>query len=242
MQPNSQVLRMLEAMGRAPDPADPVVTITLAGAKELLKLLDDGRPEVLDDRLWVNELRAAIDQEQPELWGTWSVGPNEFHPSISKEGAERDRRETLDALARIGQEQGKEWPEIAIEVIRSPREPDEHWRTVAESEHEQAQAWKSKAQTLQAELDALRTKERLASYWRSPQDLPERDQMVVVLRDAGRVSNGLHPGYRSGRWLEISHYMGPGFVCDLLSTGHVIGWVPVEELNRSRDSAPEAPA
>lgn len=242
MQPTSQMLQMLEAMSRAPDPADPVVTITLAGAKELLKLLDDGRPEALDDRLWVNELRAAIDQEQPELWGTWSVGPNEFHPSMSKEDAERDRRETLDTLARIGKDQGKEWPEIAIEVVRSPREPEEHWQTLAENEHQQARAWKSKAQELQAELDALQAKERLASYWRSPSDRPEAEQMVVVLRDAGHVGNGLHPGHRSGRWLEITYYMAPAFVCDMMSTGHVIGWVPVEELNRSRDFSLEAPA
>ena len=131
------VLEMLEAMSATPDPADPVVTITLAGAKELLKLLDDGRPEALDDRLHVNELRAAIDQEQPELWGTWHPGPNEFHPSLSKEAAEKDRVETLDAIERIRHSQGDEckgWPETVIDVCRSPLEPESHWQELAESQ------------------------------------------------------------------------------------------------------------
>lgn len=153
------VLEMLEAMSATPDPADPVVTITLAGAKELLKLLDDGRPEALDDRLFVNELRSAIDQEQPELWGTWSPGPNEFHPSLSKESAERDRAETLAAINSIRQAQGdagEGWPEIVIEVCRSPLEPEEHWQEIAESQTDRAENLVRLVSELQREIEQLK--------------------------------------------------------------------------------------
>ena len=80
---------------------------------------------------------------------------------------------------------------------------------------------------LKAENEALR---RRAEFWRSPDDMPESGAEVVALRDAGIVGNGLHPGSRTGRWLELTTTFGRMFACDAISTGRVIGWVPVEEF------------
>jgi len=67
-------------------------------------------------------------------------------------------------------------------------------------------------------------------YWISPEQPPSENIQVIVLRDAGAVGNPAHPGHRTGRWLERSNWNGRSFVCDLLSTGRVIGWVPASEL------------
>lgn len=76
----------------------------------------------------------------------------------------------------------------------------------------------------------LRQQGRLASYWHSPSTPPDEGVEVVVLRDAGFAGNSTHPGHRSGRWLERTVWSQGGFVCDLISTGKVIGWVPANEL------------
>lgn len=80
---------------------------------------------------------------------------------------------------------------------------------------------------LKAENEALR---RRAEFWRSPGDMPESGAEVVALRDAGSVGNGLHPGSRTGRWLELTTTFGSMFACDAISTGRVIGWAPAEEF------------
>lgn len=71
---------------------------------------------------------------------------------------------------------------------------------------------------------------RLAGFWRSPKDMPPEDTQVVVLRDAGHVGNGEHPGHRTGRWLELTTASRLLFICDALSTGNVIGWVGADEF------------
>ena len=71
---------------------------------------------------------------------------------------------------------------------------------------------------------------RLAGFWRSPKEMPPEDAQVVVLRDAGTVGNGQHPGHRCGRWLELTTASRLLFTCDALSTGNVIGWVGADEF------------
>jgi hypothetical protein len=73
---------------------------------------------------------------------------------------------------------------------------------------------------------------RLAGFWRSPAEIPAAGLVVVVLRDAGTVGNGQHPGHRSGRWLELTTTCRRAFACDMISTGSVIGWVGIEEFQR----------
>lgn len=71
---------------------------------------------------------------------------------------------------------------------------------------------------------------RLAGFWRSPKEMPADGALVVVLRDAGNVGNGLHAGHRAGRWLELTAADGAMFLCDMISTGNVIGWVGADEF------------
>jgi hypothetical protein len=73
---------------------------------------------------------------------------------------------------------------------------------------------------------------RLAGFWRSPKEMPSEGAQVVVLRDAGHVGNGEHSGHRTGRWLELTTASRQVFVCDMFSTGNVIGWVGVAEFQR----------
>jgi hypothetical protein len=76
---------------------------------------------------------------------------------------------------------------------------------------------------------------RLAGFWRSPKEMPSEGAQVVVLRDAGHVGNGQHPGHRCGRWLELTTAMGLMFSCDAISTGNVIGWVGADEFKGLED-------
>lgn len=71
---------------------------------------------------------------------------------------------------------------------------------------------------------------RLAGFWRSPKDMPPEGVPLVVLRDAGAVGNDLHAGHRTGRWLELTAADGAMFLCDMISTGNVIGWVGADEF------------
>lgn len=153
------ILQMLDAMSATPDPAAPVITLSLESAKQLEKLLDDGQPQWLEARPAVLELREALGQEQPVLWGTWSPGPNEFHPSMGKEEAEADRVSTLAIMDAFRQKQAKDcehWPEVVIEVCRSPMEPAEHWQTMAENHHDLIGRLQAHVKTLEAELAALK--------------------------------------------------------------------------------------
>jgi hypothetical protein len=71
---------------------------------------------------------------------------------------------------------------------------------------------------------------RLAGFWNSLKETPPVGVPLVVLRDAGNVGNGQHPGHRCGRWLELTAIQGTMFLCDAFSTGHVMGWVRADEF------------
>ncbi len=77
--------------------------------------------------------------------------------------------------------------------------------------------------------------QRLAGFWRAPDEAPPEGATVIVLRDAGVVGNGLHPGHRTGRWLELTTAHRALFACDALSTGTVIGWAPADEFLALKD-------
>lgn len=99
---------------------------------------------------------------------------------------------------------------------------------------EQATALKAENARLHDQVKALQSVRaldaRLAGFWRSPKETPPEGVSLVVLRDAGAVANGAHPGSRAGRWLELTSFQGRIFICDVLSTGNVIGWVGVDEF------------
>jgi len=98
---------------------------------------------------------------------------------------------------------------------------------------QQATALKAENVRLREQVAALQSSPldaRLAGFWRSPKEMPPEDAQVVVLRDAGNVGNGQHPGHRCGRWLELTTASRLMFACDALSTGNVIGWVGADEF------------
>jgi hypothetical protein len=66
--------------------------------------------------------------------------------------------------------------------------------------------------------------------WISVNDrLPPAGTRVLVSRYAGRVNGPEHPGYPGVPWVEVSSmYQDAGFVCDLLTTGYVTYWKPVD--------------
>jgi hypothetical protein len=66
--------------------------------------------------------------------------------------------------------------------------------------------------------------------WISVNDrLPPAGARVLVSRYAGRVNGPEHPGYPGVPWVEVSSmYQDAGFVCDLVTTGYVTHWKPVE--------------
>ncbi|MGO3542304.1 MAG: hypothetical protein ACTIOG_07355 [Pseudomonas helleri] len=87
-----------------------------------------------------------------------------------------------------------------------------------------------------ARPDEVSRLDRLAGFWRSPENKPESETLVVVLRDAGNIGNQLHAGHRSGRWIELTTVFKSGFVSELFSTGRVIGWVDAKEFVGSEDA------
>lgn len=63
--------------------------------------------------------------------------------------------------------------------------------------------------------------------WISVKDaMPAVGTKVRVKRDAGTVSNPLHPGYgNDGKWEEDTFALNDScFACDIESTGHVTHW------------------
>lgn len=120
-------------LGMTPEPCEPVIEITRQAVTKLLDVVEfgDQLERVEKDRL-VAFVKELLAQEQPELWAMHSVGPNEVHPMISKEEAEKQAA-SLIALCK------DRFPEIPItvNVIPSPYSPFEHFEILAEELTEQ---------------------------------------------------------------------------------------------------------
>lgn len=120
-------------LGMTPKPCEPIIEITRQAVTKLLDVVEfgDQLERVEKDRL-VAFVKELLAEPQPELWAMHSVGPNEVHPMISKEEAEKQAA-SLIALCK------DRFPEIPItvNVIPSPYSPFEHFEILAEELTEQ---------------------------------------------------------------------------------------------------------
>lgn len=125
-------------LGMTPEPCEPIIEITRQAVTKLLDVVEfgDQLERVEKDRL-VAFVKELLAEEQPELWATYSPGPGEIHPCLTKEHAEREAKATLEACEkmkadRIARGQSVEfWPKIVVEVIPSPFTPLEHFELLA---------------------------------------------------------------------------------------------------------------
>ncbi|MFI8981446.1 hypothetical protein [Ectopseudomonas khazarica] len=120
-------------LGMTPEPCEPIIEITRKAVTKLLDVVEfgDQLERVEKDRL-VAFVKEILAEDQPELWAMHSVGPNEVHPMISKEEADRQASELI-ALCK------QQFPEVPIivNVIPSPYSPAEHFKLLAEDLTEQ---------------------------------------------------------------------------------------------------------
>lgn len=120
-------------LGMTPEPCEPIIEITRQALTKLLDVVEfgDKLERVEKDRL-VAFVKEILAEAQPELWAMHSVGPNEVHPMISKEEAERQAA----SLIALCKERFPEIP-ITVNVIPSPYSPFEHFEILAEELTEQ---------------------------------------------------------------------------------------------------------
>ncbi|RRV29617.1 hypothetical protein EGJ23_01380 [Pseudomonas sp. o96-267] len=125
-------------LGMTPEPCEPVIEITRQAVTKLLDVVEfgDQLERVEKDRL-VAFVKDLLAEDQPELWATYSPGPGEAHPCMSKEHAEREAKATIEVCEkmkadRIARGQNSTpWPKIVVEVIPSPFTPLEHFELLA---------------------------------------------------------------------------------------------------------------
>ena len=125
-------------LGMTPEPCEPIIEITRQAVTKLLDVVEfgDQLERVEKDRL-VAFVKDLLAEEQPELWATYSPGPGEVHPCLTKEHAEREAKATLEVCEkmkadRIARGQSVEfWPKIVVDVIPSPFTPLEHFELLA---------------------------------------------------------------------------------------------------------------
>lgn len=120
-------------LGMTPEPCEPIIEITRQALTKLLDVVEfgDQLERVEKDRL-VAFVKEILAEAQPELWAMHSVGPNEVHPMISKEEAEKQAA----SLIAPCKERFPEIP-ITVNVIPSPYSPFEHFEILAEELTEQ---------------------------------------------------------------------------------------------------------
>ena len=121
--------------GETPAPCEPTVEIPKATLTRLLDVVEfgDQLERVERDRL-LNYCREVLALEQPELWATWSPGPNELFAWASKE----DAQQHVDTIKKLVADRFPGVP-ISIDVIPSPYSPLEHFENLAEMQHERIQ-------------------------------------------------------------------------------------------------------
>lgn len=120
-------------LGMTPEPCEPIIEITRQAVTKLLDVVEfgDQLERVEKDRL-VAFVKELLAEPQPELWAMHSVGPNELHPMISKEEAEKQAA----SLIALCKERFPDIP-ITVNVIPSPYSPFEHFEILAEELTEQ---------------------------------------------------------------------------------------------------------
>jgi hypothetical protein len=120
-------------LGMTPEPCEPIIEITRQALTKLLDVVEfgDQLERVEKDRL-VAFVKEILAEAQPELWAMHSVGPNEVHPMISKEEAERQAA----SLIALCKERFPDIP-ITVNVIPSPYSPFEHFEILSQELTEQ---------------------------------------------------------------------------------------------------------
>lgn len=141
-----------------PDPAPEVIGLERHLVEVLLNHLEDKDP-LSGEVTYVRQLLAA---EPVKLWCTWSPGPNELHPFLSKEDAAKNRLEVIkacDEAAGRGKERGEKWAEHyqppTIELVLSPFFPEDHFKVAAEEYAEHYDDLHRAFTELQAKYDKL---------------------------------------------------------------------------------------
>ncbi|HEY1028383.1 MAG TPA: hypothetical protein VGE28_12260 [Pseudomonas sp.] len=126
-------------LGMTPEPCEPVIEITRQAVTELLDVVEFGdQLERVEKERLVAFVKDILAQDQPELWATYSPGPGEVHPCMTKEHAEREAKATIDVCEKMRADQiarhGKAdfWPTVVVDVIPSPFTPLEHFELLAE--------------------------------------------------------------------------------------------------------------
>lgn len=138
-------------LGMTPEPCEPIIEITRQVVTKLLDVVEfgDQLERVEKDRL-VAFVKELLAHDQPELWAMHSIGPNEVHPMVSKEEAERQ----ADSLIALCKERFPDIP-ITVNVIPSPYSPLEHFEILSEELTEQVASLRKALDKKKSELGSL---------------------------------------------------------------------------------------
>lgn len=169
----SDIEKILEMMGSAPDPAGEVVALNRAVVVQLLADREHKGP--LDPL--VTYLRGQLDLPKIELWAMHSVGPGEIYPALNRDHAEK----MLAGLRKCEQSEKqrlidsndpslKYWCDWVVNIIPSPYEPEEHFRELAEQSIEEAERFRAgwiaeEAKSESLSLDASRYRFLREQHW-----------------------------------------------------------------------------
>lgn len=174
---------MLDVMCRPEPPALEVITLDRAAVEEALNELEASNPY----RKLVVELRAALAEPKPELWVTFTPGPNETFAFASKEDAEQE----ATALLAMGREmkagmiaRGESvefWQDWKALVVPSPWTPEEHWKVLAMEQQDQLTGlradmaeYRAKVETY--EVQAIELAQQTKTY------MQEAEQQIADLK------------------------------------------------------------
>ena len=188
-------------LGMTPEPCEPIIEITRQAVTKLLDVVEfgDQLERVEKDRL-VAFVKELLAEPQPELWAMHSVGPNEVHPMISKEEAERQAA----SLIALCKERLPDIP-ITVNVIPSPYSPFEHFEILAEELTEQVASLREALDKKKAEAAAPAVvNQQVTTAAVAPDALEQaRRHLSNAIEDAedGKTAAAL-PALR-----EVSHYL-----------------------------------
>jgi GNAT superfamily N-acetyltransferase len=188
-------------LGMTPEPCEPIIEITRQAVTKLLDVVEfgDQLERVEKDRL-VAFVKELLAEPQPELWAMHSVGPNEVHPMISKEEAERQAA----SLIALCKERLPDIP-ITVNVIPSPYSPFEHFEILAEELTEQVASLREALDKKKAEAAAPAVvNQQVTTAAVAPDALEQaRRHLSNAIEDAedGKTAAAL-PALR-----EVAHYL-----------------------------------
>ncbi len=114
---------VLQAWARPSPPALPVVTVIQSLAERIERLLVESAPHSSE----LVELRAMLSNPLQQLWAIHIVGPNNEHPMLNREHAEKTAAHTIERCAEL-----LDGVKPAVNVIPSPWVPEEHFEILAQ--------------------------------------------------------------------------------------------------------------